>query len=303
MQTIYALSTSQQLSVEEQERFLMSSLHDLYHLYLTLLSLLIEIKKTAEQQLAISQRKYLATREEKNPNRKFVENKVLKMLSHNTLLAGEIKKRIDTNWDLHEEYIRIIYQKIVESEPYKSYMSGPVTSFENDKAFLITVFKECIAGNDKLYDYIEDHKLTWIDDFPLVNTAILKLLNKTRPGMSDRHFLIDLYKDKEDQVFSRALFRETIARDEELENEIKGKTPNWDIDRIANIDAILLKMAICEFLRFPTIPVKVTINEYLEIAKEYSTPKSSIFINGVLDKLVKEYNLKKKLNKTGRGLA
>lgn len=302
MQTIYALANEQHINIESQEKFLINSIRDIYNLYLTMLSLLIEIQKTAEQHLIISQKKYLATREDKNPNRKFVNNRLLKMLVNNALLNDEIKKRSDTNWHLHDEYVKIIHKCIVKSEMYQKYMAAPETSFAEDKAFLITVFKECIATDDKLYDYIEDHKLTWVDDFPLVNTTILKLLKKTNPGAVNHHFLIDLYKDREDHAFSRELFRKTMVHNDELLNEIKGKTPNWDIDRIASIDAILLKMAICEFLKFPTIPVKVTINEYLEIAKEYSTPKSSIFINGVLDKIVKEYSSKKKLNKTGRGL-
>ena len=302
MQTIYALSDAGQINIDEQGKFLVKSIRDIYNLYLTMLSLLIEIRSMAEHQLTISQKKYLATKEEKNPNRKFVNNKVLKMLSDNVLLKDEIKKKSDTNWNLNDEYIKIIYDRIIESELYKNYMLNPNVSFGEDRAFLTDIFKECIATDDKLYDYIEDHKLTWVDDFPLVNTSILKTLKKSYPKAANHHFLIGLYKDKEDQIFSRELFRQTVACNEELQNEIKGKTPNWDIDRIASIDAILLKMAICEFLKFPTIPVKVTINEYLEIAKEYSTPKSSIFINGVLDKLVKDYTLKKKLNKRGRGL-
>lgn len=302
MQSVYALSQAGQSNVDEQEKFLSNSIKAIYELYLTMLSMLIEIQKTAEHQLIISQKKYLATQEERNPSRKFVDNKLLKLLGNNTLLKDEIKKRSHTNWDLDDKYVKTIYQSIVKSDSYKAYMAVPGTSFGEDKAFLITVFKKYIANNDKLYDYIEDQNLTWIDDFPLVNTSILKVLKSAHPKAENHHFLIDVYKDKDDEAFSRALFRKTVLNDEMLQNEIKGKTPNWDMERIAAVDAILLKMAICEFLKFPAIPVKVTINEYLEIAKEYSTPKSSIFINGILDNIIKEYKTKKKLNKTGRGL-
>jgi N utilization substance protein B len=161
---------------------------------------------------------------------------------------------------------------------------------------------EVIAPNEKLYEYLEDNKLTWIDDIPLVNTEIIKQLKAIKNGKEDSFRVSRLYKDTEDKEYVSNLFRKTILNEKELAKEFEDKTPNWDMERIAEIDTILLKMAICEFLKFPSIPTKVTINEYLEIAKEYSTPKSSIFINGILDNLVKELEQNKRLLKTGRGL-
>ena len=163
-------------------------------------------------------------------------------------------------------------------------------------------FSYFIAPNEKLYDYLEDNKLTWVDDIPLVNTAIQKQLKQIKDTNPDAVIVPKLYKDIDDKEFVRNLFRKTILNNSELTKEFIDKTPNWDAERIAEIDAIILKMAICEFLKFPSIPVKVTINEYLEIAKEYSTPKSSIFINGILDNLVKELTANKKMVKVGRGL-
>src|SRR5690606_33313076 len=180
------------------------------------------------------------------------------------------------------------------------YMKTKATSFEEDKQFVIDMFTEIIAPNDKLYEYLEDNKLTWIDDIPMVNTQIQKQLKQIS---QDGEFRVPkLYKDQEDKEFVNLLFRKTILNEKELAKEYIDKTPNWDSERIAEIDTIILKLAICEFLKFPSIPVKVTINEYLEIAKEYSTPKSSIFINGILDNLVKEFTAAEKLNKIGRGL-
>ncbi len=144
--------------------------------------------------------------------------------------------------------------------------------------------------------------MTWVDDLPIVNTAILKFLKKLKESTPQELKLPKLFKSPEDEEFGTDLFRKVYVNDEELSNEMQGKTPNWDKERIAEIDTILIKMALCEFLNFSSIPVKVTINEYLEIAKEYSTPKSSIFINGVLDKLSKEYQEENRLNKIGRGL-
>jgi len=159
-----------------------------------------------------------------------------------------------------------------------------------------------VAPNEKLYDYLEDKRLTWLDDFPIVNTALVKVLSKVSGKNVKTVLLPELYKNDEDRDFAVTLFRKTILNEEKLSKEIDGKTPNWDTERIAELDMIILKMGITEFLNFPSIPVRATINEYLEIAKEYSTPKSSLFINGILDKIVKEFTEARKLNKIGRGL-
>jgi N utilization substance protein B len=182
-------------------------------------------------------------------------------------------------------------------------MSNNVNTFEEDKQFILSVFEDLIAPNEKLYEYLEDNKLTWIDDIPLINTHIVKQLSTLKsPKDGDDFKIAKLFKDTEDKEFVSNLFRKTVLNETNFAKEFADKTPNWDSERIAEIDTIILKMAICEFLKFPSIPTKVTINEYLEIAKEYSTPKSSIFINGILDNLVKEFQANEKLVKIGRGL-
>ena len=168
--------------------------------------------------------------------------------------------------------------------------------------FVEQFYTELIAPNDKLYEYIEDYRITWIDDLPVVNMTILKRLHKIKPSSPESSLLPLLYKNDEDRDFANELLTKTVTSEDFLITEIADNTPNWDKERIADVDMVLIKMALCEFLKFPTIPVKVTINEYLEIAKEYSTPKSSIFINGILDKLVKKYQKSNSLKKTGRGL-
>jgi len=205
-------------------------------------------------------------------------------------------------WHLDDEYVKILWKEIKEGELYKDYMSTSLTSFREDKDFVLDIFKEIIAPNEKLYEYFEDKKLTWIDDIPLVNTAIIKMLRKIKSSHDQHMILPKLYKDLEDKQFAVDIFKKTILNANDFAKEIDQKTPNWDKDRIAELDKAIIKMAICEFIKFPSIPVKVTINEYLEIAKEYSTPKSSIFINGILDKISKEYQENGKLNKVGRGL-
>ena len=303
MQCIYALIHSKNDSLDDQEKFLTESIENMYTLYLLLLSLLVEVHEFEKDQHTKSKKKYLETASDAYPDKeKFIRNKLLNQLSSNQLLKDEFAKRKLKNWYLNDKYVKLIHKELAESEAFEKYMLSTESSYEEDKAIVQSLFKNIIAPNEKIYAYFEDDQLTWIDDLPLVNTFLLKLLKKAKEGASSSYFLPELLKDKEDMLFAKQLFTKTLLTNAELEKEIEGKTPNWDKDRIADIDAILLKMAICELLNFSSIPEKVTINEFLEIAKEYSTPKSSIFINGILDKLVKEYRAENRLNKLGRGL-
>ena len=303
MQCIYALTQSQDDSLEKQEKFLKVSIENMYSLYLLMLSLFIEIRLLAEKNVHLSSKKYLATASDKYPNqKKFMHNQLLSLLGNNKTLKDTLSKKKLKNWYLNEEYVKIVYKEIIESIIYHDYMVSVKNDFEEDKEFIIELFKNVIAPNEKIYDYFEDDRLTWVDDIPIVNTFILKQLKKVKKEQKESFFLPQLVKDQEDMEFAQKLLTKTLLNNTQWENEIEGKTPNWDKDRIAEVDAILLKMAICELLNFSSIPEKVTINEYLEIAKEYSTPKSSFFINGILDKLVKEYKSDGKLKKAGRGL-
>ncbi|MFD1163140.1 MULTISPECIES: transcription antitermination factor NusB [Hwangdonia] len=302
MQTLYAFKGGESDDFSKDQKFLLFSIDNMYNLYLLLMALLIEVQKRAETDLQKKQNKHLATKEDKDPNRKFVNNQVLHILKSNTMLKNQLETYKITNWNLDNEYVDIIFKAIISSDLYKEYMQTKVSDFKEDKNFIVDIFKEIIAPNDKLYDYMEDKNLTWLDDLPTVNTTILKLLRKVKLTSPENHFTPQLYKDTEDKQFAIELFRKTFLNKTALSEEIEQKTKNWDTDRIANVDYVLLQMAICELKHFTSIPVKVTINEYLEIAKEYSTPKSSIFINGILDKLVKEYTADGNLNKIGRGL-
>jgi N utilization substance protein B len=210
-------------------------------------------------------------------------------------------RKID-NWSLNDDYILILLNDIKQSKLYAKYMSNAMNTFEEDKEFIVDLFAEVIVPNEKLYDYLEDNKLTWIDDIPVVNTEIIKQLKALKPVEEGNFRVPKLFKDNEDRDFVKDLYRKTVLNESTLAKEYVDKTPNWDSERIAEIDTIILKMAICEFLKFPSIPVKVTLNEYLELAKEYSTPKSSIFINGILDNLVKELQASNRIQKVGRGL-
>ncbi|MDL5511638.1 transcription antitermination factor NusB [Arenibacter sp. M-2] len=303
MQCIYALTQSKDDSLEKQEKFLKVSIENMYTLYLLMLSLFIELHERAESQLSLSSKKYLKNNSDSYPDKeKFLKNKLLLQIAGNKTLKDELSKRKLNNWYLNEEYIRIIYNEVMESDIYAKYMSNTESTYEEDKRLIIDLFRDIIAPNEKIYDYFEDDKLTWVDDIPIVNTFLLKQFKKVKESTVPSYFLPPLFMDGDDMVYANMLLRKTLLNNSKLEQEIEGKTPNWDKDRIADIDAILLKMAICELLNFPSIPERVTINEFLEIAKEYSTPKSSIFINGILDKLVREYKEDGKLKKVGRGL-
>lgn len=274
----------------------------MYDLFLVMLKLITEIKSYSENYLEKSSKKFLPTQEEMDPNKKFVDNRVIKILENNQYLQDAWEERGITHWKRDGEYVAILWEEIRNSKAFEDYMTTRESTFKEDKDFIILLLREFIAPNDKLYDYIEDTKLTWVDDLPLVNTAILKYLNKLKENTPDDAKIPKLFKSPDDEEFAAKLFRKAIANDDDLAKEMVDKTPNWDKERIAEIDTILIKMGICEMLHFSSIPVKVSINEYLEVAKEYSTPKSSIFINGILDKLSKEYQEQNRLNKMGRGL-
>jgi len=302
MQVLYAFKGTESDDFSKDQKFLLFSIDNMYNLYLLLISLMIEVQKRAENYLEKTKKKHLATAEEKKPNRKFVNNQVLAMLKDNEQLQAKLETHNIKNWELDTEYVEIIFKEIKSSDIYKEYLETSTSNFNTDRNFIVDVFKEIIAPNEKLYDYLEDMHLTWLDDLPTVNTSILKLLRKVKKDSTAFHFLPKLYKDIEDKEFAINLFKKTLLNQNALTEEISKKTTNWDSERIASIDLMLLKMGISEFQNFPSIPTKVSINEYLEISKEYSTPKSSIFINGILDKLVKEYQAEGKLNKVGRGL-
>jgi N utilization substance protein B len=302
MQSMYAFKGTESDDLTKDEKFLMYSLDSMYELYLASLALLTELFKKSKDHNEKLQKKLLGTHSDKNPNLKFQDNGVLYLISNNKMLQEHIAKRKLNFWDLDFEYVDILFRAILKSELYKEYTEDADISFKKDKQFVLDVYTEIIAPNDKLYDFFEDKKLTWVDDLPVVNTTILKVLRKLKLTSPETFLLPNLYKDDDDKDFAKDLFKKTVLNSSKFSEEIAVKTTNWDSERLASLDGVLLKMALCEFQKFSSIPYKVTINEYLEIAKEYSTPKSSLFINGILDKIVKEYQANNSHPKAGRGL-
>ncbi|MGI9532874.1 transcription antitermination factor NusB [Lutimonas sp.] len=300
MQSIYAVLQSKSDNLPKEEKFLLFNVKKATELYVLQLMLMVEIRNLALEHIEIKKKKYLATNEDKNPNLKFVNNEVIKLIAESEEIKEYLSKSKLIDWKDNREYVRIILDELTESDLYKTYMESDSASFEEDKVFVADFFKNILAPNEKLFDYYESLNLSWVDDYPLVNTTILKAIKQL--GKGDSLGLKQLKVKADDEEFLVDLFRKAILHQQEFTEEIDEKTPNWDTERIADMDMILIKMALTEFLYFPSIPTKVTINEYIEIAKDYSTRKSSYFINGVLDKLLKDYNKSGRLKKIGRGL-
>lgn len=300
MQSVYALLQSKSESIDREEKFLYESIDKMFDLYALLVRLFVEVRDMEKKNIEISRKKFLATAEELNPSTKFINNAIFQLFEESVSLNNYLKSNKLNYWILDNEYVNEIWKLVKESEAYVLYIKSNQSSFREDKEFVISIFKNIIAPNEKLADYFEDKNISWVDDIPFVNTWIVKSLNQLKVSQTFR--MGNLYKDEDDKKFVTNLFRNVVLNHTEFEKEIIDKTPNWDPDRIAEIDMILIKMAIAEFLNFSSIPTRVTINEYIEIAKDYSTDKSSFFINGVLDKILKDFTVSKRLHKKGRGL-
>ena len=229
-------------------------------------------------------------------------NKILQFIAKHPILVNHINKRKIKFWELDFDYVKSNFKTLVESEKYQEYCQKESPSVEEDRDIITFFFKEIVAPSVGFYDYIEDKELTWIDDLPVVNTFIIKILQKINPKDLNSLSFPKMNIEDEDPRFAIELLEKVVVNNDALQKEMVGRTPNWDSDRIALLDAIMIKMAIAEVLYFPTIPPKVTMNEYIEISKDYSTPKSNIFINGILDKMIKDFEDLGRLNKSGRGL-
>jgi N utilization substance protein B len=300
MQSVYALLQSHNDDIIREEKFLKHSILKMFDLYVLNIQLLVEVQKLAAKKMALSKKKILATATDLKPNTKFIDNKVINTIAASVSVEGYIALNGLNNWEENNEYVKIIFEELLQSDLYKKYLATEEDSFKLDKVFVLDFFKEIVAPNEKLAEYYEDKMISWVDDIPFVNTWVVKTLSKQKAnGLFVLGFL---YKDKDDEDFVSNLFRKTVLKQAEYEKEISDKTPNWESDRIAEIDMILIKMSITEFINFPSIPTRVTINEYIEISKDYSTSKSSYFINGVLDKISKEFIANEKIVKIGRGL-
>lgn len=303
MQTLYALQKSPETSLDTHQKFLKKSMDQVYSLYLLQLHFFKYFRDWSLREIEARQKAYLSSSKSVFPDPfRFYNNSFLIQITESEALFEAWDRRKMKQWYLNEKYIANSYQEFTQSEVYVNYMNAETVGYAEDKEIVISLFRDFFTPDSAIYDFIEDEQITWVDDFPVVNTFILKKLGAARKQTEDSFWLPELVSDDEDFEFGKKLLAKVALKYRDYAKEIEGKTPNWDQDRIAEIDKLLLVMAICELLDFSSIPPKVTLNEYLEIAKEYSTPKSSIFINGILDHLTASYKTENRLNKSGRGL-
>lgn len=302
LQSLYAFIQSEESDVAKGEQALMKSINEVYDLYILLLDLFVEIKNAEEQLLVERKNKYLPSKEDLNPNRNFVDNKLIALFESCSQMQREKSDR-KLSWIENDDLPKKLKNLIKEKTFYKDYMELKSPTFEDDQKFVMKSFKKVIADNELLYDYLEEVNVHWGDDLYFACSFIVNTIKKAEEDSDSSFSLIPLYKDeKDDRDFIVTLFRRTVLNNKELEKTIQSKAKNWELDRIAVMDMLLMKMAITEIKEVRSVPVKVSLNEYIELAKTYSTPKSKIFINGILDKLIYELKAQGEINKNERGL-
>ena len=302
MQSVYSFKVGEGKMLDDEIAFFKDSIAKSYDLYFLMFSLLKSIKQYVDDQLVtynahkiLKDKKYLKLK-------RLSDNRFLEFINQHKVLNKYLKNKKFISWDLEFIFTKDLVEEIISNEAFKVYLDNKNPSEKDDLEWLIKSFKNIIASSPYLYNYLEDNNLTWVDDLPVVNTFILKTLKKLRTNNLESLKFPKIDESFDDIEFGIQLLKKSILEEEKLLKELEGKTPNWGAERIAQMDKVILKIAIAEILHFPEIPTKVTINEYLEISKDYSTPNSNNFINGVLDKLVREFVDEKRMIKQGRGL-
>jgi len=307
LQAVYAFQQEGPENINSGEKQLLTSLDKLYELYIYQLSFLVELSRFALRRIEENKLKFLPTQEDLDPNMRFVENSFINQLSENR----DYQKKTDRyriNWADEEEIVRKSYNSMRELPEYLAYMKKEQVSYEDDKQIFEDIFIKIIAESELLRSFYEEKSLYWYDDFDITLMMVVKTIKSYRRNMDEFEALPTLLKDEndpqgsEDMSFLKQLYRKCLIHSDEFNGVIAQYADNWDIERIALMDTILIKMALTEFIDFPYIPVKVTLNEYIELSKSFSTPKSKVFINGILDKLIIDFKNNGKIKKSGRGL-
>ncbi len=301
MQALYGFFQDQEAEIQKSEKGLFLSIERVYELYLYFLILPLELADIAEIQMEEARNKALPSEEDLNPNRRFVESYVIKALRNNQALKQAVDK-YKVSWASDRDELKKLWRDIKNSALYLNYLNQE-DSPQADRKFVEKIMTQFILENENLYSSFQERSIYWdYEDCDYVINMALRYFGKIK-GEDRYKQLPVMWKDEEeDSKFVKELFRKVIAKDEENSKVIDAKTSNWEVDRIASMDVLLMKMAITELTVFNSIPIKVTLNEYIELSKFFSTPKSKVFINGVLDKVVAEFKRENKIRKTGRGL-
>jgi len=307
IQAVYAFEQEGPDTIYSGEKQLIISLNKLYELYIYQLSLFVEISDFAHRRMEENRLKYLPTDDDLNPNLRFIQNKFIRQLASNRDFI-RYSKAFKINWIDEEELIRKLYNQMLENDVYQAYMKKESISYTDEKAVVVKCLLCLFSESELLRSYLEERSIYWSDDFDTSIMMVDKTIKAYKETFDEFSSLPTLLKDEkdengsEDMEFVKLLYRRTLQNSNAYDKIIAERAANWDIERIALMDTILIKMAITELTEFPSIPVKVTLNEYIELSKEYSSAKSKIFINGVLDKLITDYKESGLIRKTGRGL-
>ena len=302
MQSVYSFKVGEGKMLDDEIVFFKDSIAKSYDLYFLMFSLLKSIKQYVDDQLVTYNTHKIFKDQKYLKLKRLSDNRFLEFINQHKVLNKYLKNNNFISWDLEFIFTKDLVEEIISNEAFIVYLDNKSPSENDDLEWLIKSFKNIIASSSYLYNYLEDNNLTWIDDLPVVNTFILKTLKKLKTNNLESLKFPKIDESFDDIEFGIQLLKKSILEEEKLLKELEGKTPNWGAERIAQMDKVILKIAIAEILHFPEIPTRVTINEYLEISKDYSTPNSNNFINGVLDKLVREFVDEKRMIKQGRGL-
>ena len=302
MQYLYALEVSDFEDTKEHYKNLINNIDSSHSLFLFQISLFIEIFKKAIRKFNISRKTISGNINDKYSNNRFSENQFLNLISSNSELLSQIKSNNTIDWEVDYNFVNLIYGNVVNSEIYSNYITDNNISFEMDVKFVYDIFKDIIVSDLKYQSFIEEKNIGWLDDFPHVNTHILKILKNINRKNFRKLFFLDVFSNRRDKKYFDDLVNLSTKNFESNNKLIRGYVTNWDLDRLAKIDHVIMNLAITELIFFKEIPSKVTLNEYIEISKDYSTNKSSVFINGILDKLVKDLVENNTIIKVGRGL-
>lgn len=306
LQSLYAYFTGGQEDIVVGEKQLLLSINKIYELFIYQLSFLLEVKRFAEIRIEENKKKFYPTEEELNPNLKFINNRVLLHLEESKDLRSK-EELYKINWADEQNMVRKFYNKLNESDFFKTYLNKEESSLEEDKKLMLKVIDRILAQDDILHSFYTEKSVYYDDGYDLVNILLIKFTDLVSKKSDENTKLPPLLKTEKDAVntdlqFVKKLFRKVILNNEENDNLIKPKTINWEYDRIPILDLILIKMALTEFEYMDEVPLKVTLNEYIELAKYFSITKSKTFINGVLDKLLGELKEAGRIKKVGKGM-
>jgi len=302
MQYLYAAEISDFEDTKQHYKNLSNSIHSIHDLYLLNISLLIEIFKKAVNKYKISNESISGNISDIYSNEKFSKNQFLKEIFSNSKILELISSKDFINWDIDYKFVNLIYDKIIHSDIYSTYLGCEKKSFKIDLKFIQDIFKEIIVTDEKFQSFVEEKNIYWMDDYPFVNTLLLKLFKSSTANSLEKLFYFKLFSNISDKKYFDELANLSLKNFESNNQLINKYITNWDLDRLAKIDLVIINLAITELVNFKEIPIKVSLNEYIEISKDYSTEKSSLFINGILDKIVKDLVKNNSLIKEGRGL-